>query len=111
MACPLLAHTCRAQLSCFTGTPTASSELPARPLPTPGLGHFKPQVRTACPSSLLLSPLPRLPLSLPACFLLLSPREVGSGEEAAQEGGGRCRAEGEESSGSFLRGRPVGFVP
>ena len=91
----------------FRGTPHRLPPTSCHPLlPTSGLGHFKPQVRTGCPPPSPHGPaaLLRLPLSLPALFLLLFPREVGSGEEAAQEGLGA----GEGQRGRLL---PASFLP
>lgn len=106
---PLLAHTRRAQLSCFRGTPTASSELPACPLPTPGLGHFKPQVRTACPPAFCPHrPASLCPCPLASCFCFpgtlaqVKRRHRREGAGAGQ----RARNLLEASSGG-----PAGFVP
>lgn len=82
---PLLAHTHGEQCGSSSEGPT-SSALPVPPAPS--LEHFRLQVRTVCPpDGCLLSPLP----ALTAIFLLLSPREAGSGAGHAGRAPGQVR--------------------
>lgn len=86
---------------CFRGTPTASSELPACPLPTPRLGHLKPQVRTTSPPAFSCPHCSAslCPCQLASCFCF--PGKLAQVKKRHRRAGGRCRAEGAAPSGQL----------